>query len=310
MKSILTEKLNAKYPIIQGGMANIATAEFAAAVSLAGAIGLIGAGGWSAEKVEEEIIKIKELVGDKPYGVNVMLMNPQAPEIMKVCIKHNVPLITTGAGNPAPYVKPAHDAGMLIMPVVPNAAFAKKVEQLGVDAIIVEGTESGGHVGEETSLVAVSNATDICSVPIIAAGGIATAKQFAASFVLGAQGAQIGTVLLATEECPIHENYKNLVIEATPGTTIVTGRKQGAPVRSIQNKMTKEYQALEQTDITFMEIEHLTMGSLGKAVFNGDVDNGSFMAGQVVGQVNEIKTVEQVITEIANIKPIFDNLDI
>lgn len=310
MKSILTEKLNAKYPIIQGGMANIATSEFAASVSLAGGIGLIGAGGWTAEKVEQEIINIKKLVGDKPYGVNVMLMNPQAPDIVKVCIKHNVPLITTGAGNPAPYVKPVQDAGILIMPVVPNAAFAKKVEQLGVDAIIVEGTESGGHVGEETTMVAVANATDICSVPIIAAGGIATAKQFAAAIVLGAQGIQIGTVLLATKECPIHENYKQLVIDAKPGTTIVTGRSQGAPVRSVKNKMTIEYQALEKTDITFQEIEHLTMGSLGKAVFDGDVDNGSFMAGQVVGQVNEIKTVEQVITELANVKPIFDGIEL
>ncbi len=306
MKSILVDKLGAKYPVIQGGMSNIATAEFAATVTNAGGIGLVGAGGWSVEKVEEEIIKIKELVGDKSFGVNVMLMNPQADKIVEVCIKHQVPLITTGAGNPAPYIKPIQEAGILIMPVVPNAKLAKKVDGLNPDAIIVEGTESGGHVGEDTTMVAVAHSADICNAPIIAAGGIATAKQYAATLVLGAQGVQIGTILLATKECPIHENYKNMVIEATDGDTLVTGRFVGAPVRNIKNEMTQEYQKLERTDISFDQLEELTLGSLAKAVFEGDKNKGSFMAGQVVGQISEIKTVKEVLEQLTNVEPIFN----
>ncbi len=299
--NILTDKLNLKYPIIQGGMANIATAELAASVSKAGGLGLIGAGGWNRERVEQEIIKVKELLTDgEPYGVNVMLMSPFAKEIVELCLEYKVPVVTTGAGSPKTFIKLLQDNGTLVFPVVPNAKLAMKMAAIGADAVIVEGTESGGHVGEESTLVAVSQAIEMCEgTPIIAAGGIANNIQYKAVRSLGAIGVQIGTVLLATEECPVHENYKQMIIDAQPGDTVVTGRVIGAPVRTIKNPMTKKYLELEKTDISHAEIEQLTLGSLGKAVFEGNKEEGSFMAGQVAGQITEIKTVKEVLEDLA-----------
>ncbi len=297
--NILTDKLNLKYPIIQGGMANIATAELAASVSKAGGLGLIGAGGWDREKVEGEIKKVKELLDDEPYGVNVMLMSPHAKDIVELCFEYKVPVVTTGAGTPKAFIKQLQANGTMVFPVVPNASLAMKMDSLGADAIIVEGTESGGHVGEESTLVAVSQAIELCNAPIIAAGGVANSNQYNAVRGLGAIGVQIGTVLLATEECPIHENYKQVIIEAKPGDTVVTGRTSGAPVRCIKSPMTEKYLELEKSNASHAEMEQITLGSLGKAVFAGNREEGSFMAGQVAGQITEIKTVKEVLDEIA-----------
>lgn len=301
---MIFQKLKIKYPIIQGGMANIATAKLASAVTNAGGLGIIGTGGWTPEKTEQEIIEMKSLVGDKMYGVNVMLMNPYVEEIIDVCIKHNVQVITTGAGNPGKYIKKLHEHNIKVIPVVPSVALAKRMEKLGCDAVIAEGTESGGHVGELTTMSLVPQVVKAVNIPVIAAGGIASSSQLAAALCLGAIGVQIGTVLLATEECPVHENYKNELIKAKDTSTIVTGRIKGAPVRALKNSMTREYQRLEQSDIELMELEHLTIGSLSKAVFDGDVKNGSIMAGQVAGQITEIKTVAQVLEELMDINPI------
>ncbi len=299
--NVLTDKLNLKYPIIQGGMANIATAEFAASVSKAGGLGLIGAGGWNRERVESEIIKIKELLDDEPFGVNIMLMSPFAKDIIELCYQYQVPVVTTGAGSPKAFIKQFQEHGILVFPVVPNAKLAKKMEVLGADAVIVEGTESGGHVGEETTLVAVSQAVELCNIPVIAAGGIANNSQFEAVRRLGAIGVQIGTVLLTTDECPIHQNYKDIIVNAEPGDTLVTGRMLGAPVRTIKTPMTKKYVKLEKTDISHAEIEKLTLGSLSKAVFDGNFEEGSFMAGQVAGQIKEIKPVKEVLADLTKI---------
>lgn len=305
---MLFQKLGIKYPIIQGGMANIATAELASAVTNAGGLGIIGTGGWTPEKTDEELYKMKDLVGEKVFGVNVMLMNPHVEAIIDVCIKHEVKIITTGAGNPGRFVKKLHEHNIMVIPVVPSVALARRMEKLGCDAVIAEGMESGGHVGELTTMALVPQVVDAINIPVIAAGGIASNRQLAAALCLGAIGVQIGTVLLATKECPIHENYKNELVKAKDTSTIVTGRVKGAPVRALKNKMTREYQRLEQTDIELMELEHLTIGSLSKAVFDGDVKNGSMMAGQVAGQINEVKTVNDVLTELMDINLIIGAL--
>lgn len=298
MKNILLD-LGLKYPIIQGGMANIAVSEFAATVCNAGGLGTIGTGGWKPERVEEEIIKMKSLVGDKPFAVNVMLMNPHADEIIDIVIKHKVKVVTTGAGNPGKYAQKIKDSGALLIPVVPSVALAKRMERIGASAVIAEGTESGGHIGELTTMALVPQVVDSVSIPVIAAGGIADKRQYAASLCLGASGVQIGTVLLATEECPIHENYKQMILDAKDTSTIVTGRTKGAPVRAIKNRMTREYVKIEQENITTEDLEKLTLGSLSKAVFDGNTTEGSFMSGQVAGQVQTIKKVADVLEDIS-----------
>ncbi len=295
------EELGIKYPIIQGGMANIATAELASAVTNAGGLGIIGTGGWTPEQTETELVKMKELVGEQVYGVNIMLMNPHVEQIIDVCIKHDVKIITTGAGNPGRFVNKLHEHGIMVIPVVPSVALARRMEKLGCDAVIAEGMESGGHVGELTTMALVPQVVEAINIPVIAAGGIASNRQLVAALCLGAIGVQIGTILLATKECPIHDNYKQELIKAKDTSTIVTGRIKGAPVRALKNKMTREYQRLEQTDIEMMELEHLTIGSLSKAVFDGDIKHGSMMAGQVAGQIKDIKTVEQVLDELMDI---------
>jgi len=290
--------LHIKYPIIQGGMANIANHQLAAAVSNAGGLGLIGAGGWDPERVREEIRKTKELT-DKPFGVNIMLMSPHAAAISDVVIEEGVKVVTTGAGNPGIYIEKWKAAGIIVIPVVPSVAFAKRLERSGADALVVEGTEAGGHIGEQTTLVLVPQVVDAVNIPVIAAGGIADHRGLDAVFVLGAKGVQIGTVLLASYECPIHENYKNKVISAKDTDTVVTGRQTGAPVRVLKNKMAKEYLNLTKYgDAKLEDLEKLTLGSLRKAVFDGDLDNGSFMAGQSSGLVNELRSVEQILKDI------------
>lgn len=293
----LNEFLNIKYPIIQGGMANIATGEFAAAVSNAGGLGLIASGGFDAERIREEI-KICRAKTDKPFGVNLMLMNPDVDNIAKMLVEEKVDVITTGAGSPEKYVADWKAVGTKVIPVVASVALAKRMERMGVDAVIAEGGESGGHVGEMTTMALVPMVVDAVEIPVIAAGGIADGRQMVAAMALGAIGVQVGTCLLVSEECPIHDNYKLAVIKAKDNGTAVTGRSAGAPVRVIKNNMTREYLKMEGQGVSRDELEMLTLGSLRKAVLEGDTKNGSLMAGQVCGLIKEIKPVAAILEEM------------
>jgi len=304
MKDI-RELLNIKYPVIQGGMANIATHQLASAVSNAGGLGLVGCGGWEPDRVREEIRKTQALT-DKPFGVNIMLMSPYAEAITDIVIEEGVKVVTTGAGNPGPYMKKWKEAGIIVIPVVPSVALALRVERSGADALVVEGTEAGGHIGEITTMTLVPQVADAVQIPVIAAGGIADHRGFDAAYVLGARGVQIGTVLLASEECPVHQNYKDKVIKAKDTSTVVTGRQSGAPVRVLKNRMAREYLDLTKYgDAKLEDLEKLTLGSLKKAVFDGDVDRGSFMAGQSVGLVHKIRTVEEILKDICENSLVF-----
>ena len=293
----LNELLGTEFPIIQGGMANIATGEFAAAVSNAGALGLIGAGGMDAESVRTHIRRCKELT-DKPFGVNIMLMNPAAPEIAKVVVEEGVKIVTTGAGVPSPYIPAWKEAGIKVFPVIAATTLVRRLAPLGVDGFIAEGTESGGHVGELTTMALVPQVCELTDLPVIAAGGIASGRQLAAAFALGACGAQIGTCLLVSEECPIHINYKQALLKAKDSDTTVTGRSVGAPVRILKNQMSREYLAKERAGADKMELEHYTLGSLRRAVFDGDTKTGSLMAGQVAGMLHEIRPLRAILEEL------------
>ena len=296
----LNEMLGIEFPLIQGGMANIATGEFAAAVSNAGALGLIGGGGMSAEMFRQQIQLCRALT-DKPFGVNIMLMHPQAAEMAKIAAEEKVQVITTGAGNPGAYVPMWKEAGCKVFPVIPAVALAKRLAGLGVDGVIAEGTESGGHVGEMTTMALVPQVVDAMAeynLPVIAAGGIADGRQLTAAFALGAVGAQVGTCLLGSVECPIHDNYKAAIVKAKDSDTIVTGRFGGTPVRVLKNKMSREYVRQEKAGATKEELEHLTLGGLRRAVFDGDTDTGSVMAGQVAGMVTEIRHLRTIFEEM------------
>lgn len=289
--------IKTKYPIIQGGMANIATGEFAAAISNAGGLGLIAAGGMKPEQLRENIDRARELT-DKPFGVNIMLMHPQVDELMEIVIEKEVPVVTTGAGNPGKYVPALKEAGIKVMPVVASVALAQRMERLGVDAVIAEGTESGGHVGEMTTMALVPQVVDGVSIPVVAAGGIASGRQMLAAYALGACGVQVGTCLLVSEECPVHQNYKQAVLDASDSDTIVTGRIGGTPVRVLKNRMAREYVRQERAGATKEELEVYTLGSLRKAVFDGNVKEGSLMAGQVAGQLHEIRPAAVILEEM------------
>ena len=293
----LDQILNIEFPIIQGGMANIATGEFAAAVSNAGGLGLIGAGGMPAELFQEHIRNCK-LLTDRPFGVNIMLMNPDADKMAQIVIEEDVPVITTGAGNPGKYMESWKAAGLKVFPVVSSVALAKRLASAGADGMIAEGCESGGHIGELTTMALVPQVVDAVDVPVIAAGGIAGGRQLAAAFALGAVGVQVGTCLLVSEECPIHENYKQAVLKARDNDTIVTGRTCGAPVRILKNAMAREYLKKEKAGAELMELETFTLGSLRKAVIDGDTKNGSLMAGQVAGQLKEILPLRTIFQNI------------
>ena len=295
----INELLNTKYPFIQGGMANIATGEFAAAVSNAGGLGLIGAGGMDADMLRDNIRKCKSLT-DKPFGVNIMLMNPHADAMAQIVVEEGVKIVTTGAGNPGKYVEMWKNAGIIVIPVVASVALAKKMESLGVDALVAEGTEAGGHIGETTTMALVPQIVDAVSIPVVAAGGIADGRQLAAAFALGACGAQLGTCLLVSEECPIHQAYKEAIVKASDISTVVTGRIAGTPVRIIKNTMAREYIKMEKDGADKMELEKFTLGSLRRAVFEGDTKTGSLMAGQVAGQLNEIKPLSVIFEEMYN----------
>ena len=286
--------IGTRYPIIQGGMANIATGEFAAAVSNGGGLGLIAAGGMTPEQLTQNIRRCRELT-QAPFGVNIMLMHPAAEEMADIVARERVPVVTTGAGNPAKFMARWKEAGCLVFPVVPSVALAQRMERLGADGVIPEGTESGGHVGELTTMALVPQVVEAVSIPVIAAGGIASGRQLLAAIALGAAGVQIGTCLLVSEECPIHPAYKEAVQKAGDTDTVVTGRISGIPVRVLKNKMAREYVKREKAGADKMELEQYTLGALRKAVFDGDVQTGSLMAGQVAGQCREIRPVAEIL---------------
>ena len=296
----LNEILGTEFPFIQGGMANIATGEFAAACSNAGALGVIATGGMLKAELLREQIRICKSLTDKPFGVNLMLMNPCADEMAKIIIEEGVGVVTTGAGNPGKYIPAWKEAGVKVLPVVAASILAKRLVSAGADAVIAEGTESGGHVGEMTTMALVPQVIDTVDVPVIAAGGIADGRQAAAAFALGACGIQVGTCLLASEECPIHDNYKQALLRAKDSDTTVTGRSIGGPVRVLKNRMAREYLALEKRGATLEELEKVTLGGLRRAVFDGDMDHGSVMSGQVAGMLHEIRPLRQIFEELYN----------
>ena len=295
----LNELLGIEFPIIQGGMANIATGAFAAAVSNAGALGLVASGGMDAEALRAEIRAAKANTG-KPFGVNLMLMNPAADQMAQIIAQEKVQVVTTGAGNPGKYIPAWKEAGVKVFPVVAATILARRLSRYGVDGIIAEGTESGGHVGEMTTMALVPQVIDAVDVPVIAAGGVADGRQLAAAFALGACGVQIGTCLLVSEECPIHDNYKQALLKAKDSDTIVTGRSVGAPVRVLKNRMSREYVRQENAGADKMELEKYTLGSLRRAVFEGDTTTGSLMAGQVAGMLHEVRPVADILADLWN----------
>ncbi|MBN2936153.1 MAG: nitronate monooxygenase [Clostridia bacterium] len=293
----LNQILGTEFPIMQGGMAQVATGAFAAAVSNAGALGIIGTGAMNGEMMRKEIETAKSLT-DKPFGVNLMMMNPDVEEMAQIIAEEKPSVVTTGAGNPGKYVKMWKEQGIKVIPVVSSVALAKRLEREGVDAIIAEGTESGGHIGELTTMVLLPQVADAVSVPVIGAGGIASGRQMKAAEILGAVGVQIGTVLLGSEECPIHANYKNALIKAKDRATVVTGRSVGVPVRVLKNGMTRDYLELEQSGAEKMELEKFTLGALRRAVHEGDVDRGSLMAGQDASYIKEIRPLRVILEEM------------
>ena len=291
---IITNLLGIKYPIFQGAMAQIARHELVSAVSNAGALGILASGGVSPEELRKEIQQCKEFT-DKPFAVNLMLMMPNIDEIIDVVIEEGVKIVTTGAGTPRKFMPRLKEAGIKVIPVIPSVKAAVKMEELGCDAVVVEGMEAGGHVGTSTTMALLPQVTSAVNIPVIAAGGIADGRGIAAAYCLGASGVQMGTVFLASEECPVTDAYKNMILEAVDTSTTLTGEKFGAPVRSIKNELTKRYYELEEQSSTLMELEELTLGSLRRAVYDGDVENGSVMAGQIAGLVNEILPVKNII---------------
>ena len=289
--------LGIKYPIIQGGMARVATGEFAAAVSNAGGMGLIAAGGIKADELRAQIRRAKELT-DEPFGVNIMLMDYEAEACAKVAAAEGVKFITTGAGTPDAYMPVWKEAGVKVFPVVASVASAKRAERGGADGVIAEGSEAGGHIGDLTTMALVPQVIAAVSIPVVAAGGIASGPQMLAALSLGACGVQIGTVLLTAEECPIHKNYQQAVIKAKDIDVVAYGRISGLPVRAIRNKMARKYIAMEKEGASKEELEKFVLGSLRKAVVEGDVENGSLMAGQVAGMLKEVKPVQDILDGI------------
>ena len=297
MNTRVTDILGTKYPLIQGGMAWVADACLAAAVSNGGGLGLVAAGSMDAELLRKEIRRAQSLT-DKPFGVNIMLMNPHAPDLAKVILEEKVSVVTTGAGSPGKYVEAWKAAGVKVIPVVASTGLAKRMESLGVDAVVAEGCEAGGHIGELTTMAMVPQVVDSVSIPVIAAGGIADGRGIAAVSMLGASGIQVGTRFLASEECTVHQNYKDLVVKARDIDSRVTGRSGGHPVRCIKNPLVAELLELEKKGASFEEMEAITVGSLRKAVKDGDLREGSFMAGQIAGMVGEILPVAVIIEKM------------
>ena len=297
MKTRVTELLGIEKSIIQGGMAWVAESHLAAAVSEAGGFGLIGAANAPAEVVRNYIREAKELT-DKPFGVNIMLLSPFADDIAQVVVEEGVKAVTTGAGNPEKYMAMWKEADIKVIPVVASVALAKRMERCGADAVVAEGTESGGHIGQATTMTLVPQVVDAVSIPVIAAGGIADGRGFAAAMMLGAEAVQMGTRFCVSNECVIHDKYKERILKAKDIDSEVTGRSHGHPVRGLRNKMTREYLKLEAAGASFEELEKLTLGGLRKAVVDGDTDHGSVLAGQIAGMVSKMQSCKEIIDEI------------
>ncbi|NBH27876.1 enoyl-[acyl-carrier-protein] reductase FabK [Lachnospiraceae bacterium] len=297
MKTRVTELLGITYPIFQGGMAWVAEHHLAAAVSAAGGLGIIAAASAPAEVVRSEIRKARELT-DKPVGVNIMLMNPNAPEVAKVVLEEGVGIVTTGAGNPAKFMKEFKEAGVKVIPVVASVAMAKMMERCGADGVIAEGMESGGHIGSTTTMCLVPQVADAVKIPVIAAGGVGDGRGIAASFMLGAEAVQIGTRFVTAKESIVHTNYKEKILKAKDIDSEVTGMSTGHPIRQIRNQMSREYLRLEKEGAGLEELEQLTLGSLRRAVMDGDVVNGTLMAGQIAGLIRKEQTCREIIEEM------------
>ena len=297
MKTKVTELLQIEYPIIQGGMAWVAEHHLAAAVSEAGGFGLIGAASAPPEIVREEIRKAKELT-DKPFGVNIMLLNPNADEVAKIVVEEGIQAVTTGAGNPEKYMPMWKEAGVKVIPVVASVAMAKRMERYGADAVVAEGMEAGGHIGNQTTMALIPQIVDAVNIPVIAAGGIGDGRGVAASFMLGAEGVQMGTRFVVADESIVHDNYKDRIVKAKDIDSVVTGQSTGHPVRCLRNQMTKDYIKKEQEGVPFEELERMTLGSLRKAVMDGDILNGTVMAGQIAGLVSKRQSCKEIMQEI------------
>lgn len=297
MKTRITELLEIEYPVIQGGMAWVAEHNLAAAVSEAGGLGLIGGANAPGEVVREEIRKARAIT-KKPFGVNVMLMSPHADDVARVVVEEGVKVVTTGAGNPEKYMEMWKNAGIKVIPVVASVAMAKRIERMGADAVVAEGMESGGHIGELTTMTLVPQIVDAVSIPVIAAGGIADGRGIAAAFMLGAEAVQMGTRFVVAKESTVHDNYKQRLIKASDIDSTVTGRSHGHPIRCLRNQMTREYLKLEKEGKSFEELEYLTLGALRKAVQDGDVKNGTVMAGQIAGMIDKEMTCKEMIEEM------------
>lgn len=297
MKTKVTELLQIEYPIIQGGMAWVAEHHLAAAVSEAGGFGMIGAASAPPEIVREEIRKAKELT-DKPFGVNIMLLNPNADEVAKIVVEEGIQAVTTGAGNPEKYMPMWKEAGVKVIPVVASVAMAKRMERYGADAVVAEGMEAGGHIGNQTTMALIPQIVDAVNIPVIAAGGIGDGRGVAASFMLGAEGVQMGTRFVVADESIVHDNYKDRIVKAKDIDSVVTGQSTGHPVRCLRNQMTKEYIKKEQEGVPFEELERMTLGSLRKAVMDGDILNGTVMAGQIAGLVSKRQSCKEILQEI------------
>ncbi len=294
----LINLLNIQYPILQGGMAWVATGELALAVSKAGGLGIIGAGNAPADKIREEVRKVKSADPSLSFGVNLMMLSPFIDDVVEVVLEEGVPIVTTGAGNPGKYMERFSDAGMKVIPVVPSTALAKRMVSQGADAIIVEGNESGGHIGELTTMALVPQVVDAVDVPVIAAGGIGDGRGLVAALSLGASGVQMGTRFIVARECQVHQKYKATLLKAKDRDTVVTARSTGHPVRIIKNKLAKELLKMEANGVTKEEIEEYGVGRLSKAVLEGDVDFGSVMAGQITGMISKEQTAEEIIQEV------------
>lgn len=303
--NVVCNMLGIKYPIIQGAMAWIADGTLAAAVSNAGGLGIIATGNLSIEKVREEIKKAKQLT-DKPFGVNIMLLSDNAEQVAKIICEENISIVTTGAGNPGKYIAMWKEHGVKVIPVVASVALAKRMERAGADAVIAEGCEAGGHIGEITTMALVPQIVDGINIPVIAAGGIGDKRGVAAAFMLGASAVQVGTRFLVAKECTIHENYKLKVMKAKDIDTVVTGRSTGHPVRALRNRLTRKFQLLEKEGASIEDLTNLGKGALIRAVKEGDIDNGSIMAGQIAGLVSKEETCEEIIKEMFDLKQLFD----
>ncbi len=299
MRTRITDLFGIQYPVIQGGMAWVADASLASAVSNAGGLGLLAGASQPAEAVRKQIIQTKQLT-DKPFGLNIMLMSEHSADLVQLAIEEHLAVVATGAGNPAKYIPSLKEAGVKVLPVIPSVAIAKKMEKAGADAVVAEGCESGGHIGEMTTMALVPQVVDAVEIPVIAAGGIADGRGLAASLMLGAQGIQMGTRFLTAEECRISDTYKQMVIDATDSDTIVTGRTFGRGVRSLKSPLSQQLLEMEKQGASFEDVEALTMGALRKAVCQEDREHGDFMAGQIAGLVHKRQSAKEIIEEIVS----------